>query len=331
MTFPRLKHITDGNALIITDLHGTGDIWDNIRAYWEAQHKAGELQHLIICGDMIHGYGTPENDHSLRMMLEIIELTEIYGHDHVHMILGNHEMPHIYNITLAKGNMEFTAQFEKALVKAGEDIRQRVVDYFIDLPFYITSDAGIAFAHAGAPPNIDVMDILENIVTIDHRAILHLAQDQLQSNYDLTALKSHTDYQEQVRYFLTIKDVEHPRYSDFLRGQLISQTMPDFELMWNVLFTQNEHDHSRDEYFNRVNVFLKQLSVFSPKEQRALVSGHISVRNGGHQVLSEQILRLASYKHAKPNTAGQVLMIDLGKPLKNTNDLLDKLILTESL
>ena len=42
------------------------------------------------------------------------------GADTIVMLMGNHEMPHVYNVTLMKGHHEFTAPFEEALSKSNK-------------------------------------------------------------------------------------------------------------------------------------------------------------------------------------------------------------------
>ena len=63
-------------------------------------------------------------------------------------------MPHIYGVSLAKGDIEFTPRFEHVL----GDHRARVLAFFESLPFYVRTAAGVMLAHAGpaheASPNM---------------------------------------------------------------------------------------------------------------------------------------------------------------------------------
>ncbi|MDQ7035413.1 MAG: hypothetical protein Q9P01_11425 [Anaerolineae bacterium] len=71
----------------------------------------------------------------------------------------------------------------------------------------------------------------ERIFTFDHEALLMLAEDKLQSSYDLENLKQHRQYIRQVKNYLAIDSVDDPRFHHLLRGQIISQTSEDFFIL----------------------------------------------------------------------------------------------------
>lgn len=318
MTHPRLVHIPDGTAMVVTDLHGNGNVFDTIIERFRDYRASGTVDRLVLCGDLIHGYGDADQDASLRMILDIIDLQADLGTDTVMMLMGNHEMPHVYGVTLAKGNLEFTGRFEHALSESGE--RDKVDAFLRSLPFYASTEAGVLLTHAGATPAITAPDEAERALTFDHDALLQLAEDRLQNGYDLAELKADKSYLKQVTHYLAVSGVDDPRYHHLLRGHLLSQTEEEFQFLWDVLFAYNERGYALSAYEIILLHFLEAISAHAPAEQRIVLSGHISVQ-GGHSVVTKQHLRLASYAHATPKDAGQYLLLDCAAPVERAYEL----------
>lgn len=308
-----------GVAMVVTDLHGRGDIFDHLFEKFLRYQDLGLADRLIICGDLIHGYSG--KDESLRMILEVMRLREEFGEDVVTLLMGNHEMPHVYNITLAKGDLEFTASFEQALVASGK--RDQIIDFIVSLPMAVRTKAGVFITHAGATPVIKTSDDAERWLTFDHKAVLTLAEHKLQNGYDLASLKQDDNYLAVAIHYLAIRGADDPRLHHFLRGQLISQTDDEFRFLWDVLFSHNEGDFAGNKSAYEdivVPAFLQAISAISPYEQRVLVSGHLKTR-GGHELIGLQQLRLATYAHATPHDAGQYLLLDCAQPIDDAAQL----------
>lgn len=89
MQYPRVRHFDDGIAMIVTDLHGEGTAFDHIMQTFFDLRQKGKADRLIICGDLIH-IRRPVEDHSLRMVLELIKWQEKLGEDTILMLMGNH-------------------------------------------------------------------------------------------------------------------------------------------------------------------------------------------------------------------------------------------------
>jgi hypothetical protein len=104
------------------------------------------------------------------MILQIMKLQAEFGPTNVIMVLGNHEMPHIYGVTLIKGAIEFTPRFEHALVAH----RESILAFFASLPFYVRTAAGVMLSHAG--PSIEVIGQADALRCFDHEAILREAE-----------------------------------------------------------------------------------------------------------------------------------------------------------
>ena len=166
---------------------------------------------------------------------------------------------------------------------------------------------------------------MERLLNIDHHKLVASADGELR-NYDIESLRrgyahfTGTSYTEQAKRFLAVSGPEDPRYNDLLRVLFLSGQNTDFDLMWNTLFSQNELNNKKT-YPTTIKNFLDYMSRLSPWEQRVLTTGHIPVRDGYTQVGPQQ-LRLASYTHALPKTAGCYLILDCEKPVKSASDLI---------
>jgi hypothetical protein len=311
-----------GIAMVVTDLHGEGAIYDHLRRKFLTAHAKGEVDRLIICGDLIHGRSGNE-DHSLRMILDLMHLQATMGKDKVVMLLGNHEFPHIYNITLQKGGEEFTEPFERMLTQTGK--RDEVYAFLRALPFYARTKAGVTLTHAGGTSAILTAQDAENLFTFDHDALLHLGEDILRRNVDMDLLKADKKYVQQAMKYLALTGINDPRLPNMMRGQIISQTLEqEFDFLWDVLFAQNEQSGSVTSYNMTAIHFLQAVSQSCEWKQRVIVAGHIATR-GGHKLVGSSHLRVASYTHAQPNQAGEYLLLDCGEPIQAAAELIPHL------
>lgn len=337
--FKRAVTFTDGTAIVITDLHGSSAAYDHLRDLFLKQHAAGDVQHLILCGDLIHGYGSPADDASLQMLLDVMCLQNELGAETVIMLCGNHEMPHIYGMPLSRGNIEYTPRFEHALTELDQNedapyTRTDVIDFLTELPFYAFTAAGVMISHAGPIRQINTPEIAEQVLNFDHRAFLQQIDTELQ-RYDLAharqlyATQMGIDYDKLARHYLAVTDETDPRYNHLLRSFVWGDD-DTFQLLWDTLFTRNEQELPNDmrryvTYSNIVQEFLKSMSAHLPAyPQHIVVSGHIAV-SGGHEVVDDYHLRLASYQHAQPHDAGEYLLLDCAAPVENADALVPML------
>lgn len=324
-----VMELNEGIAMVITDLHGSWDVYRQLRDRFLEQNAKGLVDRLVICGDLIHGEGNEDADASLEMLLDIMTLQTEFGSDTVVMLLGNHELPHIYGLSLAKGTIQYTPRFEASLSRLDQHFRslyrrKNVVDFLASLPFFACTRAGVMLTHAGASSAVASVSLYERLIGLDHFKIIATADKELAS-YDIESLRrgySHfTDvpYEEQARRFLAVSGPDDPRYNDLLRVLFLSGQNTDFDLLWNTLFSQNELD-GNTAYPATVKNFLNYVSRVSSHEQRVMVAGHIGVKDGYSEVCPQQ-LRLATYTHAFPKTAGRYLLLDCARPVKNAADL----------
>ncbi len=325
----RVIDIDDGIAMVVTDLHGAWEVYHQLRDLFLENYRRGEMQRLILCGDLIHGEGSEDRDSSLEMLLDVMSLQAELGSDTIIMLLGNHELPHIYGLSLAKGAIQYTPRFEASLTRLDQYYsslyrRKNVVDFLASLPFFVRTKAGVMLTHAGASTSIGSVALFERLMRVDHFDIIAAADKEL-NNYDIESLRrgyahfTGISYDEQARRFLAVSGPEDPRYNDLLRVLFLSGQNTDFDLLWNTLFSQNELDTSHN-YTMTVKNFLSYISKVSPHEQRVLVAGHIGVKDG-YGLVGPQQLRLASFTHAHPKSSGRYLLLDCGAEMQTARDL----------
>lgn len=326
----RAIDLNSGTAMIITDLHGSWPVYELLRDRFLELKAESRADHLVICGDLIHGYGPESQDGSLNMLTDVMRLQQELGPEHVIMLLGNHEMPHIYGLVLSKGDREFTSRFERLLTAWDADrdkryTREDILRFLRSLPFFVRTRAGVLLTHAGASAYCTTVDAAEFVLSFDHDALLRLADDKINNSIDLGALRASQSYREQVEQFMGIRDPNDPRFVDLLRGQLLSQTNEEFDILWNLLFTYNEQgDNDLRSYEQIAGAFLNAISAHSPYPQRLLVAGHISAR-GGYDIIGSYHLRLATFTHAIPNHAGRYLLLNCAEEISSMADLVANL------
>lgn len=317
----RYVDIRTGKMMVVSDLHGDGEAFDRCIGTFMSLREEGEADRLLFLGDVIHGYGPEEEDHSLRMLLRIIELQERLGADNILMLLGNHEMPHIYGVSLAKGDHEFTPRFEAAM---GEH-RERILKFLMGLPLIVRTSAGVLFCHAG--PDDSSVNRVERLRDFDHEdllrdAALSLAQQgDLNQVYEAYARISGHSYESLAKKYLAVTGPEDPRYSHLMRALLISERDHRFGVLWDFLFTQNDRSLGATLYENICQKYLDSFGKDASQLQRVCVSGHIAVPEGGHQVVNERHFRLATAAHAKPRRAGEYLLMDCMKTVYSASEL----------
>lgn len=315
----RVLDLEAGMAMVVTDLHGDWDAYQRYRDCFFTRKRKGEVDYLLVLGDMIHRSGPSVNDKSVEIVLDLIGLAEAQDRD-VICLLGNHELPHIYNILLQKGNELFTPRFEHAMGVH----REKIVQFFDTLPFYIRTKAGVTLSHAGATAAIGEKDGLQRLWHFSHQQILKDAKEAITQEERPSLMREMRElygrsYNELSRTLFATSGINDPRYDNFLIGTLASSDNPDFDLIWSALFTRNENEYGDHGYNVILDTMLRALSRdYHP--QIVLVSGHIDVR-GGYQIINNKQLRLASAKHAQPREAGLYLLFDMGGDIESAEDL----------
>lgn len=319
----RIIDIEEGNGLIITDLHGDWDAYQRYRDRFLQLEAKGKADYFCILGDMIHYSGPEADDGSIDIILDILKMRESHP-EKIICLLGNHELPHIYSITLQKGDEFFTPRFERSL----KENREKVISFFDSLPFYIRTAAGVTLCHAGATAAISQREGLDRLEHFSHQELLQQAREMITPEERPSLMRAmrklhNRTYNEMARKFFDVSGLEDPRYENFLVGTVASSSNPDFNLLWDALFTRNEKEYGSNGYQVILETMLFAFSkTFEP--QHFLVSGHIDVR-GGYRIVNGQQLRLASAKHATPREAGKYLLLDMKGPIHEMSDLTARL------
>ncbi|MFC1960575.1 metallophosphoesterase [Chloroflexota bacterium] len=321
----RVVDLTAGTAMIVTDLHGAGDAYAFYRDHFLRLYQQGVVDRLILCGDLIHGYGPAHDDTSLDMIQDVMRLQAAYGPDAVIMMLGNHEIPHLYDFPLSKGSIEFTPRFETALVQAGTAARARIIAFIDGLPFFVRTAAGVMLGHCGPAQMSAMPHNRERLANFSHQDVLARWQAALVREDAATLRPSYermsgSDYDENVQYYLSITDQGDTRYWNLLRAIFYNKADLDFGLLWDTFFSRNEGGLPPGQYDRVLDHFLTTWSAGAPALQNFLVSGHIAV-SGGHRVIADRQLRMASWAHAHPHETGVYLLLDCGKSVSSMADL----------
>ena len=320
--YPRLWSLDAGVATVVTDLHGDWDAYARYRDRFIELRAAGRADCLIFTGDLIHREPDAGADRSLDMVLDILNLQERYG-DAIVYLCGNHELPHLYGFVLGKGRTEYTPGFEAVLSQSGR--RGDILALFESLPFFIRTAAGVSIAHAGASAPLADRAQAARLFDWNHLVLRTWAEErlaegdraELRSGY--ARLSGESSYDAMAQRYLAVPSPADPRYDDLLRGFFVT-AHPDFGIVRSALFTRCELEDSEAAYTARLAAALGQLSVgYAP--QRLLVAGHIAT-SGGHAVVAQRHLRLASGAHAHTPAARAYLLFDTARSIHGIDDLL---------
>ncbi len=317
----RIVDLESGVAMVVTDLHGDGEAYARYRDCFLDLRAHGRADTLILTGDLLHRT-PPAPDDSLAMMLDVLRLKRELG-DHLIYLMGNHEFPHRYAFTLQRGDDLLTPRFEWAM---GEH-RAEIMALLDDLPFYVRTRGGVALAHAGAPPDFTA-EKGERLFNLSHDDVLAETAVSLPPDFrpalrKLLGRQAGRSYEQLIHDYFAVTDPNDPRYDDYLVGSVAITTHPDLQLLWDALFTKNERQYGR-AYHAHVPAFLQTLAAGWPHPQNILVCGHIDC-DGGHAIIGQQQLRLASAKHAHPREAGCYLLLDVEKKVNSPAELLPHL------
>ena len=321
MTWNRVVDLEEGIAMVVTDLHGDGEAYARYRDRFLDLRASGQADFFILTGDLLHRT-PPAPDDSLSMILDVIRLKAELG-DKLIYLMGNHEFPHRYTITLQKGNDLFTPRFEWAMAhyQMGEH-RPQIMALLDSLPFYIRTKAGVTLCHAGAFPGVD-----ERLFSLSHDEVLGetavtIPPESRPGYRTWLARQNRTTYDQLIHDNFAITSPDDPRYDDPLIGSAALNRHLDMSLLWDALFTRNEIQHG-SAYPHYQKELLHALShEYYP--QHVLVTGHIDCQ-GGYTLVNKQQLRLASAKHAHPRESGHYLLVDCGGEIKSADALIPKL------
>jgi hypothetical protein len=161
----------------------------------------------------------------------------------------------------------------------------------------------------------------------NHDELLHAAdqtlaqQENLEKVYETYAHLSGQSYVDLAKKYLAVTGPADPRYPHLMRALYISETSPNFAMLWDFLFSQNERGLAENAYEQICRRYLDALSVGASVPQQVCVSGHIVIPDGGYKVINERHLRFASGIHARPREAGRYMLMNCQTPVKRASEL----------
>ncbi|WP_372751953.1 metallophosphoesterase [Labilibaculum sp.] len=279
--------ISLGRLMIVSDLHGNVFDFRQILTVYTNLKREGKADYLVFLGDLIHAYPGKRKDASLEMVQELMRLRANEPGSDVICLLGNHEMVHIYQIPLHRGNLEFTSWFEKRM----KGRRAEIVRFFMQMPFMLRTQGGVLLNHAGASNRY--------------------------KNDEAFNLEWFQNYKHQPEFTAHIKNID--TYHPELGAEFMETVEGDF--LWDVLMNGNERQYG-EEYPNLVEDLLRFASVdrkHSPMTR--LVSGHIGVDEGAETIGSRK-LRLCTSAGCLRDLEKKYLLIDAQKEYAHASELL---------
>ncbi|MEJ2148278.1 MAG: metallophosphoesterase family protein [Chloroflexota bacterium] len=305
---------------VVTDLHGAWEPYERHTQNFLRLFRAHQADRLIFLGDVIHGYGPTQTDYSLPILQDIMQLREDLGTSQVILLLGNHELAHIYSVPLTKGQSNFTPRFERTVI----DNRESIATFLHSLPFVVRTSGGVMLAHAGAARRTANPKAAKDLMEFSHQALLDAANERIENRDVEEVIRREMGlepegYLLEAQRQLNIADSNDPRYLDLLRGFLAMKIKPEWPLLWDFFFTQCEAQLTIESYRKILERFLESFSD-EDNPQRVLVTGHINTP-GGYTIIAERQLRLASWAHAIPQSSGCYLLFDVARPVRRARDL----------
>jgi len=315
----RIRNLDAGTVMVVTDLHGDWTLYRRYRDRFVTLRREGRADVLLFTGDLIHSEGPAETDRSLDILLDLIELRSTLG-DRLIVLLGNHEMPHLYHVVLARGEYVYTPRFEAAL----DSHREGIMVFLRSLPFFVRTRGGVTICHAGAFPGAGDPEVWRALQTLSHEDVLRRVEQRLPifERPRLRRALAHIvgeSYDRLVREALSVPGPNDPRYDDYLIGRLVARE-PEFDLLWSALFSTNEQEVGMAAYTAQVEALLESLSTgYAP--QKAVVTGHIGCRGGSRILAGGRQMRVASGAHAHPPSSAKYLLLDAAKPVSDAWDL----------
>jgi hypothetical protein len=151
-----------GKAIVVTDLHGNlNDYNKYIGIYEKCRDKN---LHFILTGDFIHAMGR-ENDRSIDILESVKYNCE--NNEKFHVLLGNHEWSTISSVSVYKGSINQSHNFE-ALLKERFKEKWKIKleeyqEFFKNLPIAVKTSNKVFISHGGPPRGIKSLDEIVNI------------------------------------------------------------------------------------------------------------------------------------------------------------------------
>lgn len=151
-----------GKAIVVTDLHGNLEDYKKYMDIWSRCDR--EKDHFVITGDFIHATGR-KNDNSIEILESVKYNWE--NSENFHPLLGNHEWATISTVSVYKGGVDQSHNFELLLrERFGVEWKKKMEEYqtfFKNMPVAVKTANKVFISHGGPPTNINSLDDIINI------------------------------------------------------------------------------------------------------------------------------------------------------------------------
>ncbi len=165
----------DGKAIVVTDLHGNLNDYKRYMGIWEKCRENNT--HFILTGDFIHAMGR-KDDRSIEILESVKKNWEKY--ENFHTLLGNHEWSTISRVSVFKGGINQSLNFDELLKEQfGVDWKiklEEYQDFFKKLPIAVKTDNKVFISHGGPPKGIKNLDEIVNIADKGYQGNVKLSQ-----------------------------------------------------------------------------------------------------------------------------------------------------------
>jgi hypothetical protein len=283
--------------MVVSDLHGNWKDYEAVMQHWERHQDAGDADHLVILGDVVHARNHWE-DASLAILDDLKSRKCNRKAGNIWCLLGNHEMVHIYHIELWKGNECYTAEMEEDM----QGLREKYMEQLTRMPFMIRTGGGTLLVHAGACRSVG-MDFIDQ-QEVDFAYIREWPHLQLVRKLaERVGLPADANLYSQL----------YPRIGLAFNG------LPQSRFLWEMLMNKNERAYGK-AYFKYLRQYLRYFSQGHKRGLNLLISGHIRVPFGW-EVVDNQQIRMSSGFGAENDSFKTYLLIDGEKTYDNAWDL----------
>jgi hypothetical protein len=273
--------LKDERVLVAADIHGNWESYQQVLGRFDAMKRSSSIDLLVFTGDLIHGYpGYP--DESVKILDDLMEKKD----DKIISILGNHELMHIYHMSVGKGDLEFVPGFE---AKIKQD-RSKYIGFMKNMAYAVRTSGGVTINHTGASPvtHPQFSEDFRAIVGAPHLEFMKwLKHDNVLDQLARLAARSKA----------IIMPYQNPdKYYDPAIGQALHNSNIG-EYLWATFFNKNENEFGQEMYNEMTDAYLKEMGS-DGLAQRILISGHVGVPHGS-QIVNDKQLRLG-IAHTNP-------------------------------
>jgi hypothetical protein len=296
-----------GRIVVASDIHGNWEDYQRVRKRFEQLRKANRAEVLALGGDIIHS--ERGEDSSVRILDDLIDNPD----DCVLSMMGNHELAHIYHMSVSAGNHSITDAFEEQV--AGK--RERYAGFMKKMPYAIRTRGGVLINHSGANAAMSKKCGFTNL-------------NAFVDGFNLIDLLDHDAVIEELKTFVRCAYRQEGKTlpEGFFDGYTpeIGQIFGDSGIgkyLWDVFFNGNEHEYGNN-YRSILNSFLEVMSTGRDPLQ-FLVSGHLPVPAEGYQTLYGTQLR-ASLTHCADKSRRKLPLIDAARNYDTIEQIVNSMV-----